>query len=388
MTDLQATPVGDLNEKLDENPVQEDQYRMIWIGTGIAVFGNFLSSLSFQLQRLAHQRNTKGLPYTSIPLWWAGFALMALGEVGNFLAYGMAPASLVSPLGAVAVISNAVLSRIVLKEPLSWRRLIGVILALLGSVLIALAAPAPKEGATEEADELGQRQAADAIYDSLITWRAFGYLAGILAAFFVIANPKEFPFFLPQKARQEKVIWNTILCGLMGAITVMSSKGVSTALNQGFAGNPDMFARGDICWLTYCLIICAVGSIVMQLKYLNEALMHFGSSVVVPVYYVVFTSITISAGMVLFLEIEFSPLAVGVSVFVFGIFLAFFGVFLINEPEPKTEGHEADADAEAAEVASRKASVTGESPLAITNATRRVSEAGFPPTRDTKFGRV
>ncbi len=39
-----------------------------------------------------------------------------------------------------------------------------------------------------------------------------------------------------------------------------------------------MFARGDICWLTYLLIIGAVGSIVLQMKYLNEALMNFGSS--------------------------------------------------------------------------------------------------------------
>eukprot|EP00286_Rhodomonas_abbreviata_P010622 CAMPEP_0181343662 /NCGR_PEP_ID=MMETSP1101-20121128/31716_1 /TAXON_ID=46948 /ORGANISM="Rhodomonas abbreviata, Strain Caron Lab Isolate" /LENGTH=146 /DNA_ID=CAMNT_0023455327 /DNA_START=17 /DNA_END=454 /DNA_ORIENTATION=- len=133
-----------------QNPVQEAQYRMIWIGTGCAVFGNFF-------------HNTNGIPYTKIPQWWAGFILMALGEVGNFLAYGMAPASLVSPLGAVAVVSNAVLSRVVLKEDLSWRKLAGVITALLGSVLIAIAAPAPKGGVKEEtADELGQRQAADA----------------------------------------------------------------------------------------------------------------------------------------------------------------------------------------------------------------------------------
>jgi hypothetical protein len=39
-----------------------------------------------------------------------------------------------------------------------------------------------------------------------------------------------------------------------------------------------MFARGDICWLTYLLILGAVGSIVLQMKYLNEALMDFGSS--------------------------------------------------------------------------------------------------------------
>eukprot|EP00961_Rhodomonas_salina_P090920 1223485-Rhodomonas_salina.1 len=66
----------------------------------------------------------------------------ACGEVGNFLAYGMAPASLVSPMGAIAVITNAVLSRVVLKEELSYRKLIGVLVALAGSVIVALNAPA------------------------------------------------------------------------------------------------------------------------------------------------------------------------------------------------------------------------------------------------------
>lgn len=173
------------------------------------------------------------------------------------------------------------------------------------------------------------RKAADAVYDSLITWRAFIYLMVILFSFLCVANPWEWKIAVTKKMREGAVIWNCILCGLMGAITVSASKGVSTALNQGFSGNPDMFVRGNICWLTYVLIIAAVGSIMQQLKYLNEALMHFGSSQVVPVYYVVFTSITISAGMVLFLELLFKPMALGIALFSVGVFMAFFGVYLI-----------------------------------------------------------
>jgi magnesium transporter len=33
---------------------------------------------------------------------WFGFALMNVGEIGNFLSYGFAPASVVAPLGAVS----------------------------------------------------------------------------------------------------------------------------------------------------------------------------------------------------------------------------------------------------------------------------------------------
>jgi hypothetical protein len=65
------------------------------------VVGNIFISLGFVVQRLVHTKNTKGIPYTNIPQWWLGLMFLAGGEIGNFLAYGMAPASLISPLGAV-----------------------------------------------------------------------------------------------------------------------------------------------------------------------------------------------------------------------------------------------------------------------------------------------
>jgi len=37
-------------------------------------------------------------------MWWAGLILMAGGEAANFSAYIFAPASLVTPLGALSVL--------------------------------------------------------------------------------------------------------------------------------------------------------------------------------------------------------------------------------------------------------------------------------------------
>ncbi len=41
---------------------------------------------------------------------------MLVGEVGNFVAFGFAPTSVVSPLGAVGVIANAFFATLFLKE--------------------------------------------------------------------------------------------------------------------------------------------------------------------------------------------------------------------------------------------------------------------------------
>ena len=56
--------------------------------------------------------------------------LMGLGEIGNFMAYGFAPASLVAPLGSVAVIANTIIAVLFLHEPLTLPSMMGVSLVV------------------------------------------------------------------------------------------------------------------------------------------------------------------------------------------------------------------------------------------------------------------
>lgn len=52
--------------------------------------------------------------------------LMVLGEFGNFMAYGFAPASLVAPLGSVAVLANVCMAALFLREPITPPGIVGV----------------------------------------------------------------------------------------------------------------------------------------------------------------------------------------------------------------------------------------------------------------------
>ena len=78
--------------------------------------------------------------YLKSPYWWGGIVLMTIGEAGNFLAYGFAPASIVSPLGVVALISNCVIAPIMLKERFRMRDFWGVVVAVAGAVTVVLSA--------------------------------------------------------------------------------------------------------------------------------------------------------------------------------------------------------------------------------------------------------
>ena len=94
--------------------------------------------------------------YLRSPYWWGGIVLMTVGEAGNFLAYGFAPASIVSPLGVVALISNCVIAPIMLKETFRLRDFWGVVIAVAGAVTVVLSAK-------QEEKKLGPHEILDAV---------------------------------------------------------------------------------------------------------------------------------------------------------------------------------------------------------------------------------
>lgn len=104
-------------------------------------------SIHFEDSRWSDQNSDDdpGMPkapstYLKSPYWWAGQILITVGEMGNFLAYGFAPASIVSPLGVVALISNCVIAPIVFKEKFRTRDCWGVLIAVAGAVTVVFSA--------------------------------------------------------------------------------------------------------------------------------------------------------------------------------------------------------------------------------------------------------
>jgi drug/metabolite transporter (DMT)-like permease len=118
--------------------------------------------------------------YLKSPYWWAGIILMTVGEAGNFLAYGFAPASIVSPLGVVALISNCIIAPFMLKEPFRIRDALGVVIAVGGAVTVVLSA-------NDDNPKLGPGE----IWKLISTWEFETYLGitvGVIAILMVASN--------------------------------------------------------------------------------------------------------------------------------------------------------------------------------------------------------
>jgi len=113
-------------------------------------------STDSQLLCADDDHHTEDSTYLKSPYWWGGIVLMTVGEIGNFLAYGFAPASIVSPLGVVALVSNCVIAPIMLKEKFRQRDFWGVVVAIAGAVTVVLSAK-------QEEKKLGPHEILDAV---------------------------------------------------------------------------------------------------------------------------------------------------------------------------------------------------------------------------------
>lgn len=195
------------------------------IGIALAVCGNLLVSIALNLTKHAHnvnQRRAVPLPYVRLPIWWCGFAATLLGEMGNFAAYGFTEASVIAPLGAVSVLANAFIASLALGEGLRLRDLLGCALCAAGGVVIVLSSPAKHGDAMDV--ETFMRNA-----------RAPLFVVYVLLLTAVVVAMLGFQ----ERYGRRHVGYFVLLCSLLGSVTVMACKGVSTFVNLWLSGATD-----------------------------------------------------------------------------------------------------------------------------------------------------
>uniref|UniRef100_A0A5B7AGG0 Probable magnesium transporter n=1 Tax=Davidia involucrata TaxID=16924 RepID=A0A5B7AGG0_DAVIN len=221
-----------------------------------------------------------GYSYLLEPWWWAGMITMIVGEIANFAAYAYAPAILVTPLGALSIIFSAVLAHFILAEKLHIFGVVGCVLCLVGSTTIVLHAPQERNiDSVKQVWHLAT-EPGFIVYTCIV-------LVLVLALIFR---------YVPRYGKTHMVVYIGI-CSLMGSLTVMSVKAVGIALKLTFSGT-NQFIYFQTWFFTVFVIICCL----FQLNYLNKALDTFNTAVISPVYYVMFTSLTILASMIMFKE--------------------------------------------------------------------------------------
>ncbi|KAK8213184.1 hypothetical protein M8818_002482 [Zalaria obscura] len=256
--------------------------------------------------------------YLRSPWWWLGIALMTVGECGNFLAYGFAPASIVSPLGVVALVSNCLIAPLMLHEQFRLRDALGVVIAVAGCVTVVLSA-----------SDSNPRLGPDKIW-SLITHWTFETYLGITVSLIIIL------MYCSSRYGDRTILIDLGLVGLFGGYTALSTKGVASLLSN-------TVWRVVTFPITYLLVAVLITTAVLQIKYVNRALQRFDSTQVIPVQFVLFTLSVIIGSAVLYRDFERES-AQNAGKFVGGCALTFLGVWFITSRRDKSPSNDEDEE--------------------------------------------
>ncbi|SCV73175.1 BQ2448_7100 [Microbotryum intermedium] len=250
-------------------------------------------------ESLQHHRTDK--EFVKSPLWLLGFALLALGEFGNFLSYSFAPASLVAPLGSVALVANVGLAPLICGEPFRKPDLFGCALAAMGAVTIVWASKA-QDKPVSSTMHLGLNGSRRLVLTLLSHLPSQLYppemVAAISTPLFIaysiasVAAIAVLVFLSRSNYGDRYVIIDLGICALSGAFTVLSTKAISSFLNI-------LFLQTFEYWITYPLLIVLAGSVMLQINFINKALQRFESRVVIPIQFTSFALSTIGGSLML-----------------------------------------------------------------------------------------
>lgn len=116
-------------------------------------------------------------------------------------------------------------------------------------------------------------------------------------AFIVISLSIYLIYVVVPQHGQTNILVYIAICSLIGSLTVMACKGLSIAIRLTLTGDSQL--KNPLGWF---FLIAVASCITVQMNYLNRSLDTFNTSLVTPIYYVMFTTMTIIASGILFKE--------------------------------------------------------------------------------------
>ncbi|XP_032115532.1 magnesium transporter NIPA4 [Sapajus apella] len=314
--------VGDLSPEVPSNATFHSWQERIrqnygfYIGLGLAFLSCFLIGSSVILKkkgllRLVATGATRavdgGFGYLKDAMWWAGFLTMAAGEVANFGAYAFAPATVVTPLGALSVLISAILSSYFLGESLNLLGKLGCVICVAGSTVMVIHAPEEEKVTT--------------IMEMASKMKDTGY---IVFAVLLLVSCLILIFVIAPRYGQRNILIYIIICSVIGAFSVAAVKGLGITIKNFFQGLP--VVRHP---LPYILSLILALSLSTQVNFLNRALDIFNTSLVFPIYYVFFTTVVVTSSIILFKE-WYSMSAVDIAGTLSGFVTIILGVFMLH----------------------------------------------------------
>ncbi|CAG8613405.1 3546_t:CDS:2 [Paraglomus brasilianum] len=253
---------------------------------------------------------SRSKPYTysriNDKVWLTGITLVYLGELcGNWIALSLIPASVVTPLGILAVIINAVLASCFLNEHISSKQRLGYVWILLG-VLTTILFSATTTKDIENDLLTGARLVSYITQPRVIVWLCVIVLAECSLIATVRTRNKE----------QSSLVLYVIITAGFGAVTVVASKFLAVLLRLWMmdarkeeGGLIDVFSDGEAVSIPMVALLMTALAVALTVGISGQeickqiALSKYKVTQFQPMFYASHVTFVAISGMIVFKEV-------------------------------------------------------------------------------------
>nr|AHW68400.1 putative nucleotide-sugar transporter [Nosema pernyi] len=319
-----------LNSEGHYNCVSKKSNGLIF-GVLLSVSGNIFINTGVNLQKKSYKQSSVNLLGVDLDLFFVGCFVYLIGKITSYLSYIFGNQSLLAALSATGLVSNSILAPMINKEIFTWKDLIAIFFVFSGTTLIVINNNVShKNYSLCELMKMYKRP-------ETIMWFAFILMTILGLYFFIKFVEVNSDWELPDEQlrifkrenvwfEEEGVVMKYLmilayvwLSSFIASFTTLSIKSLGEIIDKTLGGE-NQFAS----YVTYIfilgLIICTFG----QIYWLNRALRRYDALLVVPLFHITWTILSIFTAGIYFQEFEYYS-KVQFTNFLIGIGLIFLG---------------------------------------------------------------
>lgn len=275
-----------------------------YIGIILSITGSLFSTVSLALQRLSHKRNQTlpeedQKPASRQKLNIIGVIFLFLGSLIDFAALGFAPATVISCMGSLTLVLNMILAPLLISEAIFFRDVCVNAIVIIGTLISVWFGP--HDTPAYDLHDLMRlvKEPTFIMYQSL-----YGiWVSSLLVVWMDLRKDVDDPHYLtglePLTRRRLLRFSYPSLAGSIGGMTAAYAKASIELVKTSILGGNQFTHVGS-----YFIVLMMVGSIFLQITFLNAGLKRYEAMYVVPVYQVFWIISGILAGMFYFHEIS------------------------------------------------------------------------------------
>lgn len=270
------------------------------LGSAIGIVGCVGTSCGLVLEKHSHAQNEcdeKPVAYYRQPWWLAGFSMFLAGQILNLIAMSMAPQTVLSCLGAMSLVFNALFAMLILGEDLLRTQLLAMVGVIAGVILVITNTPAS---------------------DIVVHTGDIVVLVSPLISFEVCVTTLILAVFLP-------LCWIVIsffqpaLMSIFWAMASAVSSGYTVSCFKSGALFFTAVASPLRYMQTYCVLGVAVVLSLLQVHTLNLGLKVGDAMIVVPTYFALGMLAQLAMAEIVFHELEAWSSRGQANTFIFGV---------------------------------------------------------------------